>query len=83
MRTKQIIEGLNNTQKIRVILEGVGFYMQVKDILDRFLFTNQRVAVWTTLEQVSREKVQGMATSYVFYDEKMQRKEIQVQVDLL
>ena len=83
MRTKQIIEGLNNTQKVRVILDGVGFYMQVKDLLDAFVFTEQRVAIWTTIERCVRERVKGLAISTSFYDNKMQRKEIQIQVDLL
>jgi len=83
MRTKQLIWGLNNSQKVRVILDGVGMYMTVKDLQDRFVFTNQRVAVWQAIETCVRTGTMGLATTYTFYDEKMQSKSIQVQVDLL
>ncbi len=83
MRTKQLIWGLNNSRKIRAIVDGVGMYMQVKDLQDRFVFTNQRVAVWQALEYCVRTNTMGFATTYTFYDEKMQRKAVQVQVDLL
>jgi hypothetical protein len=83
MRTKQLIWGLNNSQKVRVILDGFGMYMTVKDLQDRFVFASQRVAVWQAIETCVRTNTKGLATSYTFYDEKMQSQRIQVQVDLI
>jgi hypothetical protein len=51
MRTKVIIDGLNNTQKFRAVINGVIIGdCQVKDLLgNRFQQREQRVAVWDAL----------------------------------
>ena len=56
MRTKQIIMGLKNTQRFRVILNGVIISdLQVKDLnTNRFPQRDQRLAVWRALEEVAR-----------------------------
>jgi hypothetical protein len=62
MRTKQIIMGLNNTQKFRAIINGVfvGDCM-VKDLTtNRFPHQVQRVAVWEALMEVARGRQNGM-----------------------
>ncbi len=82
MRTKRIIEGLNNSQKIRVIVNGVGFYTTVQGMTE-MCFTNQRVVVWTALEQIARDKVQGVASRSTYYNEKMEPVSIDYQVDLV
>lgn len=48
MRTKQLISGLNNNQKIRVICEGVMFNTTVKGTFDMGIH-HQRIAVTTAL----------------------------------
>ena len=55
MRTKVIIEGLNNTQKFRVVLNGIIIGdCQVKDLIgSRFQQREQRSAVWDALIQLS------------------------------
>lgn len=83
MRTKQIIWGLNNTQKFRAIVNGVGFIMKVKDLEDKFVFTTQRVAVWNALETCARENIMGFATTSTQYNHKMERIQVEVQVDLI
>lgn len=83
MRTKQLIWGLNNTQKFRAIVNGVGFIMKVKDLEDKFVFTSQRVAVWNALEMCARENIKGFATTSTQYDSKMNRIQVEVQVDLI
>lgn len=83
MRTKQLIWGLNNTQKFRAIVNGVGFIMKVKDLESKFVFTSQRVAVWMALETCAREKIKGFATTSTQYDGKMNRIQVEVQVDLI
>jgi len=79
---KQIIKGLKNTQRVRVIVNGVGFSGQIKDITN-MCFTSQRVAVITALEQIAKEKITGFGSQMSFYDHKMQVERISFQVDLL
>ena len=82
MKRKRIIEGLNNNQRIRVIVSGVGFYTTVKDATE-MPFTNQRVAVWRALEVIGREKIEGLGGQTKVYDDKMNSKTIDYQVTLL
>ena len=50
MRTKQLISGLNNSQKIRFVLQDCGFEMecQVSDV-QKISNREWRVAVWESL----------------------------------
>jgi hypothetical protein len=84
MKMKQIIPGVNNNQRFRVILNGVGFYTTVKEMTN-MPFTEQRVAVWLAIERMKNghPNSTGFATTHRVYDEKMQVKEYQVQVDLV
>jgi hypothetical protein len=82
MRQKRIVEGLNNNQKVRVIVNGVGFYTTVKGATE-MCFTNQRVAVWQALEKLGRDKITGFAGRTRLYDEKMNTVDIDFQVDLV
>jgi hypothetical protein len=81
MRTKQVIQGLNNSQKIRVIINGVGFHTTVMGMTE-MLFTDQRVAVWNALDQIAREGVRGVASRTWFYNDKMEKSSVDYQVDL-
>jgi hypothetical protein len=82
MRTKVIIDGLNNTQKFRAIINGVFIGdCQVKDLLsNRFPQREQRVAVWDALMYLASrrrrlgEDVIGFSTN---------RDGVDVQVDLV
>jgi hypothetical protein len=58
MRTKVIIDGLNNTQKFRAIINGVFIGdCQVKDLVgSRFPQREQRVAVWNSLMEVAMRR---------------------------
>ena len=82
MRRKQIIQGLNNSQRIRVIVNGVGFNTTVQDATE-MPFTDQRVAVWNALEVIGREKIQGFGGQTTIYDAKMKTVVISTQVNLL
>ena len=81
MRTKVIIDGLNNTQKFRAIINGVFIGdCQVKDLMgNRFPHQAQRVAVWEALMEVARARRCG-ANQIGFAGV---RREINVQVDLV
>jgi len=82
MRKKAIIQGLKNSQKIRVIVNGVGFNTTV-DGMTEMSFTDQRVAVWQALEVIAREKIQGYGGQTRVYDHKMQSVTIDFQVNLI
>ncbi len=81
MRQKRIIAGLNNNQRIRVIVNGVGFFTTVKGMTE-MCFTDQRVAVWTALERIAREGTRSLASRTAVYDNHMQKTNIDFQVDL-
>jgi len=81
MRTKVLIDGLNNTQKFRAIINGVMVGdCQVKDLMgNRFPQREQRVAVWDALMYLARDRrlgrnITGFGTN---------RDGIDVQVDLV
>jgi hypothetical protein len=61
MRTKTLINGFKNSQKIRVMIDGLGLYMTVGEISDRFATTKHRVAVWLTAEKLAGERQMGRA----------------------
>ena len=82
MRTKVIIEGLNNSQKFRAVINGVIIGdCQVKDLMaNRFQQREQRVAVWDALNEIgkSRRLNLGLADSFG-----TNRRGVDVQVDLV
>ena len=82
MRKKRIVEGLNNSQKIRVIVNGVGFNTTV-DGTTEMCFVDQRVAIWQALEVIGREQIQGFGGQTKVYDHKMNAVTINYQVNLL
>jgi hypothetical protein len=81
MRTKQIIPGIKNSHRIRVIINGVGFYTTVKDMTE-MPFNDQRVAVWQTLEVCVREGIKGLSQRVKLYDHSFRKTEVDVQVNL-
>ena len=83
MRQKQIVKGLNNSQRIRVIVNNVGFGGTIGEILSSMCFTEQRVAVWRALEVMAREGITGYGGQNRVYDDKMQVETISFQVDLV
>lgn len=89
MRTKTVIEGFKNSQKIRVIVNRVPLYTTVYDAAyNLFGDTTIRAAVWCAIEKLassrrvaklkSEDTPIGMTYSYGSYN-----NEIQVQVDLV
>ena len=82
MRRKQIIPGLKNSQRIRVILNGIGFYTTVQGVTE-MVFSEQRVIVYNALELIGREKIQGYGGQNRVYDSKMNVVTFDVQVNLL
>lgn len=82
MRSKRIVTGLNNNQKIRFVVNGFAMFCQVKDI-QNISTTAHRAAVWSALEHLGttnwladrtfRDKITGYGTTV---------NGIDVQVDL-
>jgi len=88
MRTKRLIPYFNNSQKIRVIVDGVGLYMTVGQVETLFATTGHQVAAWRALEilgldRLKNPEVTGLGTSVKIYDNAIYSKTIPVQVDLL
>ena len=79
MRTKTLIDGFKNSQKLRLIINGIIVYTTVKGVLfDLFGSSEQRAAVCDTLMKLSfykrTENAMGLADNFRGYS---------VQVDLL
>ena len=87
MRTKRYIDGLNNSQKIRVIINGIGFYTTVREACN-LAFSSQTSAVISVLTTIGLERLSGqfyggLSKPVTVYDEKMKSVVYDVQVDLM
>jgi hypothetical protein len=82
MRIKRIVPGLKNSQRVRVILNGIGFITTVQDA-NNMPFTSQNTAVFVALNRLVSQKTSGIGTSVTVYDHKMVRQEFDVQIDLM
>lgn len=60
MRKQQIVSGMNNSQKIRFMIDGFGMYCKVSDI-ENFATSSHRVAVISALQhlQCDRELIKS------------------------
>ena len=88
MRKKRLIPYFNNSQKIRVFVDGIGLYMTIGQLETMFATTNHRVATWTALETLGLDRmkdpnISGIGTSVKIYDNALQSKLMHVQLDLL
>jgi hypothetical protein len=84
MRKPRLITGFNNSQKIRVIVDGVGFYTTVGGTSD--IMTRQhRMAVQTALMNLHANGGTGFAFNYNYYEGTTDNNAclVPVQVDLL
>ena len=84
MRTPRLIAGFNNSQRIRVIVDGVGFYTTVggtSDIMTR----KHRMAVQIALMNMHANGGTGFAFNYQYYEGTTDNNActVPVQVDLL
>lgn len=83
MRKVAVIKGFKNSQKIRVIVDGVGIYMTVGETVDRFANSSHYQAVEQTLHMMVQEKCGGIGHRIGIYDYKMNKVTVDVQVDLI
>jgi hypothetical protein len=84
MRRRQVIKGFKNSQRIRVILDGIGFNSTVQDALEG-PFTIQNTVIQIALEKLinGSPKSTGFATRVTTYDSKMRAKDFDIQIDLI
>ena len=89
MRTKRWVQGLDNSQKIRVICNGVGFYTTVKGAFDMCIHS-QRVAVTSVLTSLGFDqslpegkRPTGLGTTIRCFDHEGKQVSVEVQVDLV
>lgn len=87
MRTKVMYPGLSNNQKIRIMVDGFGMYMRVKDIQNICTMT-QRTAVDSALltlasSLVRGNKITGFASGIKVYNDKLVPTRVDVQIDLI
>ena len=62
MRTQQCIRGLNNSQQIRVMVDGFGFYTTVQGAM-MICTTKHRIAVERALNTIANEKIRGFGSN--------------------
>jgi hypothetical protein len=87
MRTRQWVPGLNNSQRIRAIVNGVGFITTVKDALNG-PFSTQTNAMYSALIGLANAKKNdtlacGYGRTIKVYDNKMQSVSFEIQVNLI
>jgi hypothetical protein len=90
MRTKTLIHGFKNSQKIRVMIDGLGLYMTVVEIADRFATAPHRAAVWLTAEKLAVERETGRVKhgwsgvpSSISHRVNVHDRDFDVQIDVL
>jgi hypothetical protein len=88
MRNRLVV-GLKNSQKIRVIVNGVAFHTTVQGALEGMTFVDQRLAVSHVLTELGLsqlgmgELATGIGKPVRVYNHKNERVTVDVQVDLV
>ena len=86
MRNRLVV-GLRNSQKIRVIVNGVGFYTTVAGALTGMTFVDQRLAVSHVLTELGLGQfatvTTGIGKTVRVYNHRNERVSVDVQIDLV
>ena len=88
MRSRLVV-GLKNSQKIRVIVNGVAFHTTVQGALEGMSFVDQRLAVSHVLTELglgqfnNTDRPMGIAKPVRVFNHKNERVTVDVQVDLV
>jgi hypothetical protein len=86
---KRLVVGLKNSQKIRVIVNGVAFHTTVQGAMEGMSFVDQRLAVSHVLTELGlgqfnhTDKPLGIAKPVRVFNHKNERVTVDVQVDLV
>lgn len=87
MRTKILYPGIKNSQKIRIMVDGFGFYTTVKDITNICTMTHRAAveSAMTTLASciAKGQKITGFGSGVTVYNDKMQPTRVDTQIDLV
>ena len=88
MRNRLVV-GLKNSQKIRVIVNGVAFHTTVQGAMEGMSFVDQRLAVSHVLTELGlgqfnhTDRPLGIAKPVRVYNHRNERVTVDVQVDLV
>ena len=82
MRMKRIVPGLKNSQRIRVILNDIGFITTVQDA-NNMPFHSQNTAVFVAMNRLVSQYTRSIGTTVTVYDHKLQSQVFNVQIDLM
>jgi hypothetical protein len=77
MRTKTIVQGLKNSQHIRVIIQGIGFFSSIQYVAENMAYTDQCDAILNCVSKIAESK--GQITGFATTDD----NGYSVQVDLV
>jgi hypothetical protein len=86
---KRLVVGLKNSQKIRVIVNGVEYHTTVQGAMEGMSFVDQRLAVSHVLTELGlgqfnhTDKPLGIAKPVRVFNHKNERVTVDVQVDLV
>lgn len=86
---KRLVVGLKNSQKIRVIVNGVAFHTTVQGAMEGMSFVDQRLAVSHVLTELGlgqfnhTDRPLGIAKPVRVFNHKNERVTVDVQVDLV
>jgi hypothetical protein len=61
MRKQRLIQGLNNSQKIRFIVDGIGMYCKIADV-ENFATLSAQQAVITALQNLQAQRELAFTT---------------------
>ena len=82
MRKQRLVAGFNNSQKIRVIVDGVGFYTTVGET-DKICTTKHRTAVQIALLNLADDRKKNKHHVGFAFDYNFNGEMVPVQVDLV
>ena len=88
---KRLVVGLNNSQKIRVVCNGVAFHTTVQGALEGMSFVDQRMAVSHILTEIGLgqyandgfPEIKSITRNVRVFNHKNERVSVDVQVDLV
>jgi hypothetical protein len=82
MRTKQSVPGFKNSQRVRAIVNGVGYITTIQDLVAG-PFTTQTTALLNVLHIIKTENCCGVGTTIRTFDHEMKEKSYEIQLDML
>jgi len=82
MRTKQMVPGFKNKQRVRAIVNGVGYITSIQDLVCG-PFSTQTTALLNVLHIMKNENCDGVGTTIRTFDHEMKEHSFQIQLNLI